>query len=113
MTKVLVSPQYVTKTGETVNWKITLTASGGNLNLANLTIKEKLPAELEYVSYTVTTPNGATVNTPTIAGNVVVWALNGTLSQNSSIVINLVTKVRQMPPAGNTVRNVACLAKNT
>ncbi|MDR2541050.1 MAG: isopeptide-forming domain-containing fimbrial protein [Candidatus Peribacteria bacterium] len=113
ITKVLVSPQYVTTTGEQVTWRITLTASGGNLNLANHTIKEKLPAELEYVSYTVTTPNGVTVNAPTIAGNIITWALNGTLAQNNSIVINLATKVKQMPPAGNTVRNVACFAKNT
>jgi fimbrial isopeptide formation D2 family protein len=106
--KTLISPQYVTKIGEQVTWKIVVTARNGAIS--NFTITDKLPAELElapFPYYTVLVSNGVTVNTPTVNGNTITWTTSGSLAKDKTIEIELRTKVKSMPK--DTVRNVACL----
>ena len=89
---------------------MTVTASGGSIN--DFQIKDILPIELNYsTSSVMSVPSGVTVSMPpAISGQEVVWQVNGTLLQNQTVVIELITKIVSQPE--EDVKNVACVIYN-
>jgi len=108
--KELISPATVNYVGETVKWRITVTASGGSIS--GFEIKDTLPDQLEYVNYSVVTSNGTTVSLQTIAGPVITWKVVGTLQQNQSVVLELTTRVISLPANITKLQNIACVRYN-
>ncbi|MDR0282148.1 MAG: DUF11 domain-containing protein [Candidatus Peribacteria bacterium] len=108
--KELISPTTVNYVGETVKWRITVTASGGSIS--GFEIKDTLPNQLEYMNYTVVTSNGTTVSLQTIAGPVITWKVVGTLQQNQSVVLELTTRVISLPTNITKLQNIACVRHN-
>jgi fimbrial isopeptide formation D2 family protein len=107
--KTLIGDGIVTKTGDIVTWKITVTASGGSIK--DFEIKDKLPAELAYESYVpFKVPSGITVNPPTgTTTKIITWKVDGTLKEGETIELEVITKVVKMPVYNQKVENVACL----
>jgi fimbrial isopeptide formation D2 family protein len=108
--KTLISPPSggVSQVGEEVTWKITVTASGGDVS--NFEIKDYLPDQLAYDSYmAITVPNGISLSGPTILGQILTWKATGTLPQNQSIILEVTTKVKSLPSHIVSIKNVACV----
>jgi fimbrial isopeptide formation D2 family protein len=108
--KTLIGSGLVTATGQEIQWKITVTASGGNIK--DFEIKDTLPDQLEYVNYTVVTSNDTTVSLRGIVGQIITWKVMGTLLQNQHIEIILTTRVIILPEQGEDIINVACVRDN-
>jgi len=98
----------VVHTGDTVEWDIIVTASGGNIQ--NFTITDTLIENLSYVSWTNLTPS--LIPTSAIQftqnGQDLGWQVNATLNSGNQLKIRLKTTVVILPPSQLT--NVACVS---
>jgi hypothetical protein len=108
--KNLISPAFVTSTGEAVTWKLVVTASGAAVK--DFEIRDTLPKELSYSGYTLVVPAGITVAAPTVTPlasgeTLITWKVNGTLQVGGRIEITLVSTVAMMP--NPSAKNVVCV----
>ncbi len=108
--KTPIGSGLVTATGQEIQWKITVTASGGNIK--DFEIKDILPNQLEYADYSVLTANGTTISLQGVVGQVITWKVTGTLLQNQKVELLLTTRVVILPAPNENIINVACVWDN-
>lgn len=102
---VVPADKIVTKTWESVEWKITVKAIGWDVEMKY--IEDTLPDELVYDSYKKEhVPAWITIYDPENPGKVITWKTTWTLKSWEYIELRLYTKVDKMPQ--EQVKNIAC-----
>ena len=102
---VVPADNIVTKTWESVEWKITVKAIGWDVEMKY--IEDTLPDELVYDSYKKEhIPAWITIYDPENPGKVITWKTTWTLKSWEYIELRLYTKVVKMPQ--EQVKNIAC-----
>jgi len=102
---VVPADNIVTKTWESVEWKITVKAIGWDVEMKY--IEDTLPDELVYDSYKKEhVPAWITIYDPENPGKVITWKTTWTLKSWEYIELRLYTKVVKMPQ--EQVKNIAC-----
>lgn len=114
--KTLIWNKTVENIGDILKWKIEITASGWDVS--GFVLQDKVPVALEYVNITPTeNEDNLSIGNPTWPVlswkyNIYTWNVKWVLKSEHKLILEMTTKVVEMPTSEDDYKNVACVIKN-